>query len=129
MAFYLDTSAFLKLLVAEPESPAMRAWFGTEGRSCWSSQLIVTEALRASSRLGLDPVTVEETLDAVVLVLPAATTFHRAGMVEPAELRSLDALHLAAALELGSDLEGVVAYDRRLIAGARAAGLEVVSPA
>lgn len=129
MAFYLDTSAFLKLLVAEPESPAMRAWFGAEGRSCWSSQLLVTEALRAAARLGLDPVAVEETLDAVVLVLPAATTFHRAGTLEPAELRSLDALHLATALELGSDLEGVVAYDRLLIAGARAAGLEVVSPA
>lgn len=128
MPFYLDTSAFLKLLVAEPETPAMRAWF-SDGPSCWSSQLLVTEALRAAGRLGLDGAAVELALDGVSLVLPAATTFHRAASLSPGELRSLDALHLATALELGADLEAVVAYDRRLVEGARVAGLPVMTPA
>lgn len=128
MPFYLDTSAFLKLLVTETESPAMRAWFNA-GRPCWSSQLLVTEALRAADRLGLDRDAVELVLDAVSLVLPAATTFHGASTIQPPELRSLDALHLATAVELGADLEAVVSYDARLIAGARAAGLPVVTPA
>ena len=128
MAFYLDTSAFLKLLVTEAESPAMRAWF-TADHSCWSSQILVTEALRAGQRLGLDLEEVNQALDAVSLVLPSATTFHRAGTVLPPALRSLDALHVASAMELGSDLEAVVAYDARLIESARSAGLAVVSPA
>lgn len=128
MAFYLDTSAFLKLLVTEAESAAMRAWFAAD-RSCWSSQVLVTEALRAGQRLGLDLEAVEQALDAVSLVLPSATTFHRAGTASPPALRSLDALHVAGALELGGDLEAVVAYDARLIEGARAAGLAVISPA
>lgn len=128
MAFYLDTSAFLKLLVTEAESPAMRAWFTTD-HSCWSSQILVTEALRAGQRLGLDLDAVNQALDAVSLVLPSATTFHSAGTVLPLALRSLDALHVASAMELGRDLEAVVAYDGRLIESARAAGLAVVSPA
>jgi uncharacterized protein len=126
--FYLDTSAFLKLLVAEPQTPAMRAWLRA-GPACWSSQLLVTEVLRAAYRLGVDRDAVDQALDAVSLVLPAATTFHRAAALAPAELRSLDALHLATAVELGADLEAFVAYDTRLIAGARAAGLPVLTPA
>ena len=128
VVFYLDTSAFLKLLVAEEESTALRAWFN-DGPSCWSSQLLVTESLRAAQRLGLDRDVVENVLDNVSLVLPSTTTFHLAGTMVPTELRSLDALHLATALELGDDLDAVVAYDARLIEGARAAGLSVVTPA
>ena len=127
MAFYVDTSAFLKLLVAETESAAMRAWFAA-GRDCWSSQLLVTEALRASERLGVDPNAVETVLDAVALILPTAATFHRAGTLAPSELRSLDALHVATADEMGSDLEAVVAYDARVIAAAGAAGMQVLTP-
>lgn len=128
MPYYLETSAFLKLLVAESETSAMRAWFGA-GRACWSSQLLVTEALRATRRLGLERQAVERALDAVSLILPAATTFHRAAVLRPAALRSLDALHLAAALELGADLDAVVSYDSRLVGAAREAGLAVLTPA
>jgi hypothetical protein len=128
VVFYLDTSAFLKLLIDETESAAMRAWF-TDGRSFWSSQLLLTEAMRAAQRLGVDRGAVEQALDGVSLVMPNAATFHQAATVLPPELRSLDALHLATAVELGADLEAVVAYDARLIAGAHAAGLSVVSPA
>lgn len=127
MPYYLETSAFFKLLVAEPESEAMRAWF-FELHPCWSSRILVTESCRAGGRLGLDRRAVEDALDAVALVLPAATTFELAANLKPPELRSLDALHLAAALELGDDLDGVVTYDARLIDSARAAGLPVVTP-
>jgi predicted nucleic acid-binding protein len=126
--YYLDSSAFLKLLVREPETAAMRAWFA-EGRPCWSSHLLVTEATRAGERLGIPREAVEAALDTVSLVLPAETTFHRAAVLPPPTLRSLDAVHLATALELGEDLEGVVSYDGRLQEGARAAGLAVLAPA
>jgi predicted nucleic acid-binding protein len=52
---------------------------------------------------------------------------HRVRLQPPA-LRSLDALHLATALEIGDDLEGLVAYDCQLLDAARAASIEVVSP-
>ena len=127
MAFYLETSAFLKLAIAEDDSPAMRRWF-TDHRPCWSSQLLTTEAYRAAARLGVNPDVIDELLDGLSLVLPSASTFDVAGRLAPAELRSLDAIHLAAASELGPDLEGVVTYDQRVIAGAQAAGFPVIRP-
>jgi hypothetical protein len=127
VAWYLDTSAFLKLLIQGSETTALRKWFAAHEPS-WSSQLLRTEALRAASRLEIDHTTVERALGAISLVLPAVSTFFTAGRVDPPELRSLDALHLAAALELGDDLEGVVTYDGRMIVGAKGAQIPVVSP-
>jgi len=117
----------LKLIVAEPESDAMRAWVESHA-PLWSSQLIRTESLRAAARLGVGDEAIEDALDSVTLILPAASTFRSAGILPPTTLRSLDALHLAAAVELGSDLEGLVTYDDRLADAARAASITVVSP-
>jgi predicted nucleic acid-binding protein len=127
VAFYIETSAFLKLAVEEDGSPAMRRWF-TDHRPCWSSQLLATEAHRAAMRLGLAPELIEELLDSVSLILPSASTFELAGRLGPVDLRSLDAVHLAAAGEIGPELEGVVTYDRRLVLGAAAAGFPVIQP-
>ena len=126
--WYLDTSAFLKLVVAEDETRAMRAWF-TAHSPCWSSQLLSTEAWRAGVRLGLDSSTVEHALDTVSLVMPSVVTFRTASRLSPASLRSLDAVHLATALELGDDLEGVATYDTRMIESAGMNSISVVSPA
>ena len=46
--------------------------------------------------------------------------------IEP--LRSLDAIHLAAAQHLGDDLSVLVSYDERMVAAATALGLPVASP-
>jgi predicted nucleic acid-binding protein len=127
MVWYLDTSAFLKLVVAEKESAALRSWMATSG-PCWSSQLLQTEALRAAHRLGIGVRVITEALDAVSLVAPGPATFRAAGLLQPPELRTLDALHVAAALELGADLEGIVSYDARMMEGARAATIMVVTP-
>jgi len=128
VAWYLDTSAFLKLVAAEAESTAMREWFRSH-TPVWSSQLLLTEAWRAAIRLDLPDDVVEAALATIWTVLPSATTFYAAGRLSPPVLRSLDAIHLATALEMGADLEGVVGYDERLIAAAKSHGLPVVSPA
>ncbi len=39
-----------------------------------------------------------------------------------------DAIHLAAALDLGDDLEGLITYDDRLAAAAVSNGVAVVAP-
>jgi predicted nucleic acid-binding protein len=125
--FYLDTSAFLKLIVSEPESQAMREWMASSG-PCWSSQLLRSEAMRAARRLGVDITVVHQALEVVSLVTPAPSTFLVGGSLEPPQLRTLDALHLAAALELGDDLDALVTYDTQMIEGARAAGIAVLTP-
>lgn len=127
MVWYLDTSAFLKLITVEDESQAMRSWFRSH-HSIWSSYLLRTESLRAGARLGISSNVIEDVLDTVSLILPSSTTFFSAGQLSPATLRSLDSLHLAAAMEIGVDLEGIVAYDDRLIQAALAVSIKVHSP-
>ncbi len=127
MVWYLDTSAFLKLVALEDESPRLRAWFSSH-EGIWSSQLLHTEAMRSAARLGIDAEVVEDALEAVSLVLPSVTTYATAARLQPWTLRSLDALHLATAMEIGDDLEGIVVYDERLSEAARAASLVVVAP-
>jgi uncharacterized protein len=127
VVWYLDTSAFLKLIVDEESSSAMRNWY-TANDQVWSSQLLYTEASRAAQRLQIELQLVQEALDTVTLILPSAATYASAGRLEPHGLRSLDALHLASAIEIGSDLDGIVVYDQRLADAARDTSIEVVSP-
>ncbi len=129
MPYYLDTSAAVKLVVAEAGSAALRSWLAGLDAEVVSSDLLRTELLRATRRGA--PAQMRQAravLDSVTLMSVPAATFERAGEVGPDSLRSLDALHLAAALELGDELQGVVTYDERLAGAAAAHGIEVVAP-
>jgi predicted nucleic acid-binding protein len=53
----------------------------------------------------------------------------RAALLEPAAVRSLDALHLATAIEVGDALDAVITYDARMAEAARSHGLAVTAPA
>ncbi len=123
---YLDTSAFLKLVVAEDHSAAMVEHFN--GNEYWSSELLGVEASRVALRLGLNVNAFDPVLARVGLSFPSLTTFVSARLVGSATLRSLDALHLAAALEMRPDVTVFATYDRRLGRDARAAGFAVVAP-
>lgn len=68
-------------------------------------------------------------LDALVLMQVTTEVFEAAALLSPTTLRTLDALHLASALTLGDELEGMVVYDARLANAASALGIEVVGPA
>ena len=67
-------------------------------------------------------------LDSLTLLRLSTPLCERAATLDPVALRSLDALHLAAALELGDELEGVVTYDQRLAEASRALGIRSVGP-
>lgn len=129
MTSYVDTSAFVKLFVAEPESAAMRTWW-TDHHGAWcSSDLLRTETLRTARRISPAAVgAARRFLDAIALVRLDADAYERAGRLEPATMRSLDALHLAAALSLGDDLDDIVTYDERLAEAAAFHGLVVTAP-
>lgn len=127
--FYLDTSAAAKLVVTEPGSKALRGWLASRDGQIASSDLLRTELLRATRRAAPDQmVQARAVLDAVILIRMPTAVFERAATLEPDLLRSLDSLHLAAAVELGDDLEGVVTYDKRLAEAAEALGIRVFSP-
>ena len=129
MAFYLDTSALVKLVVAEPETAALRSWIKSADRDLVASDLARTELMRVVRRVVPDrALLAREVLESVILVEVTNAVFEEAGRLHPAEIRSLDAIHLAAALDLGDDLEGLVTYDQRLAEGALANGIEPIAP-
>lgn len=129
MAFYLDTSAAVKLVVTEVGSLALRTWLRKATVPIVSSDLLRTELLRATRRGAPDQMQqARAVLDSVVLITLSTALFERAGDLEPERLRSLDALHLAAALDLGDDLDGIITYDDRLSSAATALGISVIAP-
>ena len=129
MASYLDTSALVKLVVAEAETAALRAWLAETDRQPVSCDLARAELLRAVRRAAPDRVVrAREVLDAVTLLEVTAAIFEAAGRLDPSVRRTLDAVHLAAALDLGDDLDCIVTYEDRLAEAARANGVAVISP-
>jgi len=126
---YLDTSAAVKLVLRERETQELRrALAGWPRRA--SSALLRLELLRAVTRSGLPRAVAQarRELLLVQLVRIDDALLDRAIGLDPPRLRSLDAIHLATALALGSDLAAVVTYDARMIEGALALGLPVSSP-
>ncbi len=129
MTYYLDTSAFVKLVVAEEDSAALRAWALDPGVRLVASDLLRTEALRAARRHS--PAALLQTralLEAMTLMVVTANVCERAAELDPMILRNLDALHLASALALGDDLQAVVTYDDRLAQACAAHGVPVIAP-
>jgi predicted nucleic acid-binding protein len=127
---YLDTSAFLKLVRSEPESHALRDELRGAETELISSVLLSVEGRRAARRYGkLASIRASAALTTVTLLALDQPILEIASDLEPAELRSLDALHLATILSLGDDIERVYCYDSRLNRAARALGIEVAEPA
>lgn len=126
---YADSSAWLKLLHEERETEAMLDHLtevqGAGGRFV-SSHLLVTELARASGRLRITSRALNDALGEIDLVLPTAQTYRLAGRLPGPRLRSLDALHLASALETQAD--AFVTYDDRQAEAAVDAGLDVLQP-
>lgn len=126
---YADTSAWLKLVVDEVETEPMLdhlAHVQETGGRFVASHLLVTEMVRAGNRLGVTTAGVNDALREIDLVLPTAQTYRLAGRLQGPSLRSLDALHLASAIETGAD--AFVTYDLRQAEAAGEAGLRVLTP-
>jgi predicted nucleic acid-binding protein len=130
VAYYLDTSALVKLVVAEPETAALRAWLAAADRTPVSCDLARTELLRAVRRAAPDRVPqARAVLDSITWMEVTTQTFEEAGRLHPTTLRPLHAVHLAAALDLGDELEGMVTYDDRLADAAQFNAIWVTAPA
>ena len=127
-AAYLDSSAFVKIIVKEPETDALRR-FLKRWPSRVSSALLRAEALRAIRPHGPEALTKAVTrLSQVNLVGMDDELLEAAGKLDPPALRTLDAIHVASALTLGTDLGVLVTYDRRLAEACKAMAIKVESP-
>jgi uncharacterized protein len=127
-ATYIDSSAIVKLVVAEPESKALRRYLVRRGPLV-TSALARTEVARALMPSGPEAVgRGEEALRRVQLLRINDRVLTEAGRIEPAELRSLDAVHLASARQLGPAVRRIVTYDERMADAAKALGWTVASP-
>ncbi len=126
---YFDTSALLKLVLVEDESPALKQHLVDRSVQIVASEVAAVELLRGARRHSA-------TLDAECMALLSRTVLlplsrsvrERASGLRPVELRTIDAIHLATALEIESDLDSMVCYDRRLVGAAEASGIETHSP-
>ena len=126
---YLDSSAIVKLVVEESESRALRRHLRDDGIRA-TSEIARVEVVRAVRRHGVEAIDrARRLLREADLVGVNDTILENAAAMEPPSLRSLNAVHLATAMQMATDLEALISYDRRMVEAARALGLAVASPA
>ena len=125
---YVDSSAIVKLAVAEPESRALRRYLSRR-QPLVSSALARTEVTRALLPSGAEAVARgQEVMRRIQLLRINDRVLNDAGQMHPNELRSLDGIHLASARLLGVAVTLIVTYDERMSAAAHAAGWSVAAP-
>lgn len=128
-ALYLDASAFVKVVVRERETAVLRRFLADGQDRQVSSALLRAEALRAVRHAGAEAIgRVRQALLRIDLVGIDDRILDVAGVLDPAIVRTLDAVHLATALAIGDDLSAIVTYDRRMVEGARLLGLPAATP-
>ncbi len=123
---YVDTSALAALLKPEPESEPLERWLDRTSAALVSSDLMETELRRVAVRDGLSQTDVTALLDGVALAALDRAVFRSAGFLPMEMLRTLDALHLEAAIRL--DADAMLTYDHRLAQAAESAGLTIIAP-
>lgn len=129
MTVYLDTSALVKLVVSEPETRALRDLIATDPNRI-SCALAEVELMRVAHRGTVEHVgKAREVLDALSQIsLGPAVLRVAANLLPGSTLRSLDAIHLAAASAV-PDLTLVVTYDRRMTEACAQLGIHCAAPA
>jgi predicted nucleic acid-binding protein len=128
VATYLDSSALVKLVIDEPESAALRLHLRRR-KPLVSSALARTEVLRALHLEGEEGVARgRAVLGRIDLVRINDRVLNEAGVLVPSDLRSLDAIHLVTAQQLGADLSQIVTYDDKMLEAAKQLGLKTAKP-
>lgn len=131
MRTYLDTSALVKLVARESESAALRKYLNQiPADTLFTAAITRTELVRAARRIDAALLTkVRDVLDSLDIIDMTMTVLDAAAILDPPSLRSLDAIHLAAAQRAGTELRSVVTYDVRLAEAAHSLAISVASPA
>jgi predicted nucleic acid-binding protein len=142
---YLDACALVKLVAAEPETPALQRYLDGRRSEMISCELALTEVIRSARRSRYDRQQSRPADDSVIaarvqaaaalldeidLIVVSTSTFIQAGAFssDPG-VGSLDAIHLVSAQRIGSALDAFVTYDKALARAAADCGLPVAQPA
>jgi predicted nucleic acid-binding protein len=125
---YVDTSALVRVMLEEPDKRAIQRDLARFDQSV-ASRLLRIELRRVGRRENA----LEEAdllLDGVLLIPLDERVLSAAESIAPTTVGTLDAIHLATAVQLAEagELDALMTYDKRLAYGARAHGLEVLSP-
>ena len=125
---YLDASALVKLVVTERETAALRTFLRGHSQR-FTNRVAVVEVTRAVRRRDARrSATLKDAFEGVAVIELDSGITERAGVLEPAALRALDAMHLATALALAEEVAVFVTYDTRQADAARELGLAVEAP-
>lgn len=126
---YLDSSALVKLVVVEAESGALRSHLARlpHRASCALARVEVVRAVAPEGATAVERA--REVLADVSLAALDRPLLDAAANLDQEGLRSLDAIHVAAAAALGRELAELITYDRRMVSAATVLGLPVASPA
>jgi len=123
---YIDASAFVKLLIDEAESEPLARFLQLEPRRLVASAVLEVEVTRVVRAVGVDVSAAVAELEMIDVVEITRAIRRIAGSLDPPALRTLDAIHLATAIESG--VGDILVYDRRLAEAAAAHGLTALSP-
>lgn len=126
---YLDSSALVKLMVREDETSALEADLAWRD-GLVTSRLAEVECRRAAERAGNRRLLqrVSDVFDSIYLLDLTAPVLAHATSLRPSSIRSLDAIHIAAAISVGDGELDLITYDDRMAEAARANGLRVAQP-
>lgn len=126
---YLDSSAIVKLISPEPETKGLTDRLASR-QPVTSSVISRVEVRRAVRRLGDNRLSrqAEAVLSRIALIHLLEATIDEASSLDPPELRSLDAIHLATAISLRESLDAFITYDRGLTSAAKRHGVQAESP-
>jgi hypothetical protein len=126
---YVETSAAAKLIIEESESSRLAAHLDRavdQDDGLLSSMLLETELRRLAVRTGVAQAVVTRLLERFDLLEIDRSLYREAGLLPGPHLRSLDAIHVAAALRANADV--MVTYDLRQADAADSVGLSVQTP-
>jgi uncharacterized protein len=124
---YIDASAFVKLIVEEKETQALLKFLPP---SLISGEILTVEVMRTTVHSDAETIAFARKLLAGINFMPISSEVISIASLFGAHLKSktLDAIHLAAALSIGSAIDGIITYDKTMIADAKLLGIPVLSP-
>ena len=124
---YVDTSAAVRLLLAETESLALSKYLRSSDTLLVTSRIGIIELRRVGRRSGAGADRADA-VAATLAVVEVDETIERFAVGLDPSLRAPEAIHLATALAAGESLDGFICYDERLATAAHGVGLSVVAP-
>jgi uncharacterized protein len=127
-SIYVDTSVFGRVILDEPDKDAIRRDLAKFDRRV-ASRLLRVELRRLARREDVLE-EADHVLDDVQLIPIDEGVLASAETIQPTNVGTLDAIHLATAVRLAKagKLDALMTYDKRLADGAREHDITVLSP-